>query len=192
MTLATLVSSRDIPELNVILGGCRPVADFPSVGVSTTEQFSISAHDGPHGPSGTIVVNSPLYSINPSVVDVTCIDVDGNEARVGGKFREPLMFLGSQISHFGIVILDNGSPRERRPGRDPPGRVHRSPAPANVFPCNLPPQVVNNLFPLDEGNYVLAEVRVGVGDVVDDSEAAVGVVFAVEVGWWRRDAHVGI
>jgi hypothetical protein len=150
-------SAKGSPYELVAGSGKVTFADFPSVGVSTTEQFSISAHDGTHGPSGTIVVNSPLYSINPSVVDVTCIVVDGNEARVGGKFREPFMFLGSQISHFGIVIRDNGSP-----GNGPPDEIHPvefidRPRPPTFSPCNLPPQVVNNLFPLDEGNYVLAE-----------------------------------
>jgi hypothetical protein len=33
-------------------------------GEFTPEQFDVSAHDGPHGPNGTIVFHSPLSADN--------------------------------------------------------------------------------------------------------------------------------
>jgi hypothetical protein len=124
---------------------------FPQPGVNTTEQFGISAHDGPNGVSGTIVVHSPLYSINPGIVDVTCIVVDGDQTRVGGKFREPFEFLGSRISHFGIIIWDHGPPGAS-PDEVHPVEFLDKPRPPAFTPCNIPPLAS---FPLDSGNYVV-------------------------------------
>ena len=129
---------------------------FPQPGVNTTEQFIVGAFDGPHGPTGTIVVLSPLYSVNPGIVDVTCIVVDGNQAKVGGKFRKPFEFLGSQISHFGIIIQDDGPPGAG-PDEIHPVEFLDKPRPPGFTPCNLPPL---SLFPLDSGDYV---VRPGAG-----------------------------
>jgi hypothetical protein len=157
LALATGSSAQESPHDSVTGSGKVTFADFPAPGISTTEQFSISAHEGPNGPSGTIIIHSPLYSISPNTVDVTCIADDGNEARVGGKFRQPFMFLGSQISHFGIVIQDNGSPGNGALDEIHPVEFLDRPRPPTFSPCNLPPQVVNNLFPLDSGNYVLPQ-----------------------------------
>jgi hypothetical protein len=131
-------------------------AGFPQPGMNTTEQFEVSAHDGPNGPSGTIVVHSPLYSVDPGIVDVSCIVVDGNQARVGGKFREPFDFLGSRISHFGIIIMDNGPPGVSPDEIHPVEFLDRT-RPPEFTPCNMPPL---SLFALDSGNYV---VRPGAG-----------------------------
>jgi hypothetical protein len=124
---------------------------FPAPGVNTTEQFNVSAHDGPNGPSGTIVVHSPLYSVNPGIVDVSCIVVDGHQTRVGGKFRQPFEFLGSRISHFGIIIRDNGAPGAS-PDEIHPVEFLDKTRPPGFTPCDLPPF---SLFPLDSGNYVV-------------------------------------
>jgi hypothetical protein len=127
--------------------------DFPSAGVNAIEQFAVSAHDGPHGPTGTIVVHSPLYSIDPGIVDVTCIVVNGNDAVVGGTFREPFTFLGSRISQFGIMIHDNGSPGAGLPDEIHPVEFVDRPRPPSFSPCNLH---LPTEFPLDSGNYVLS------------------------------------
>jgi len=150
-------SAGGSPYASVTGSGKVTFSDFPTPGVNTTEQFAISAHDGPHGPTGSIVVHSPLYSIDPAVVDVTCILVDGSEARVGGTFQQSFSFLGSQISHFGVVVRDNGSPGDGGPDEIHPVEFIDKPRPPTFSPCNLPPQVVNNLFPIDRGNYVLTE-----------------------------------
>src|SRR4029077_17455837 len=91
------------PWAAVTASGKGAFANFPQPGGNTTEQFNVAAHNGPNGPSGTIVAHSPLYSVDPGIVDVTCVVVDGTQTRVGGKFRQPFEFLGSQISHLGII-----------------------------------------------------------------------------------------
>jgi hypothetical protein len=131
-------------------------ANFPAPGVNTTEQFSVSAHNGPNGPVGKIVVHSTLYSVNPGIVDVTCIVVDGNQTRVGGKFRKPFEFLGDRISHLGIIIQDNGPPGATPDGIHPVEFLDK-PRPPGFTPCDIPSL---SLFPLDSGNYV---VRPGSG-----------------------------
>ena len=85
---------------------------------------------------------------------MTCIVVNGNDAVVGGTFREPFTFLGSRISQVGIMIHDNGSPRSGPARRDPPGRVRSAGRGRPSFsPCNLH---LPTEFPLDSGNYVLS------------------------------------
>jgi len=126
---------------------------FPQPGVNTTEQFEVSAHDGPNGVSGTIVVHSPLYSINPGIVDVTCIVVDGDQTRVGGTFREPFEFLGDRISHLGITIWDHGPPGAM-PDEIHPVEFLDRPRPPTFTPCTRTP-FSSFPFPLDSGNYVV-------------------------------------
>ena len=122
-------------------------------GEFTPEQFDVSAHDGPHGPHGTIVFHSPLSADDPARADVTCLVVDGNMAKVGGFFREPFLYNGELISAFGIIIVDNGSPGSGQPDTVHPvvflERLH--PKPPNR-PCNIdwPPLAV------EQGNYVVS------------------------------------
>ena len=123
--------------------------------MNTTEQFNVTAHNGPNGPSGTIVVHSPLYSVDPGIVDVTCIVVDGNQTRVGGTFRQPFEFLGSRISTSGSSSGTTGRPA--KPRRNPSRGVPRQDTPARVH--TLRPAAAR-MFPLDSGNYV---VRPGAG-----------------------------
>jgi hypothetical protein len=131
--------------------------DFPEAGVDTTEQFEIAAHDGPHGPTGSIVIHSPLYSTVVGHVDVTCISVSGNDAVVGGTFRAPFTFLGTTISHFSIAIHDNGPPAAGgEPDEIHPVEFVAKPRPPGFSPCNLPPNVLRLLFPLDSGNFVVS------------------------------------
>jgi hypothetical protein len=144
------------PWVAVTGSGKVTFADFPQPGVNTTEQFNVAAHNGPNGPSGTIVVHSPLYSVDPGIVDVTCVVVDGNQTRVGGKFRQPFEFPGSQISHLGIIIRDNGPPGTSRDEIHPVEFIDKS-RPPGFTPCDIPPL---SMFPLDSGNYV---VRPGAG-----------------------------
>ena len=144
------------PWVAVTGSGKVTFADFPQPGVNTTEQFNVAAHNGPNGPSGTIVVHSPLYSVDPGIVDVTCVVVDGNQTRVGGKFRKPFEFLGDRISHLGIIIQDNGPPGATADEIHPVEFLDK-PRPPGFTPCDIP---AISLFPLDSGNYV---VRPGSG-----------------------------
>jgi hypothetical protein len=162
LALATPSGARESRFASVTGSGRVTFANFPEVGVSTTEQFAVEAHDGPQGPTGSIVVHSPLYSIAVGKVDVNCIRVDGNVAIVGGTFREPFEFLGARISHFGIVIHDNGAPGSA--DGDQPDEIHPAefidrPRPPTFSPCNLPPNLLALLFPLDTGNFGVSPGR---------------------------------
>jgi hypothetical protein len=128
--------------------------NFPAPGLSTTEHIAISAHDGPNGPRGSIVFQSPLAAIPVATVTVTCLVVSGNEAWVGGTFKEPFAYtvsLGSppaRIVHFGVQLLDHGPPGSRTPDEVHPVVFDDRPRPPTFSPCNfdLP------LFPVDQGN----------------------------------------
>ena len=124
--------------------------NFPEQGVSTTAQFMISGHDGPGGPSGTIIVRSPVYSIEPAIADVMCVVVNGNDAIVGGKFRQPFTFIGLvTISHIGIIVRDNGSPGQGGPDEIHPVEFIDKVRPPTFSPCISQPV----LFPLDEATW---------------------------------------
>ena len=138
---------------NSVTGSGKLMVPYPP-GEFTPEQFDVSAHDGPHGPHGTIVFHSPLSADNPARADVTCLVVDGNMAKIGGFFREPFLYNGELISAFGIIIVDNGSPGSGQPDTVHPvvflERLH--PKPPNR-PCNIdwPPLAV------EQGNYVVSD-----------------------------------
>lgn len=113
-------------------------------------QFTLSAHDGPQGPSGTFTVHDP--DIGTFTVDVQCIQVIGNRAVVAGPLRRPVEESGITFLYAKLDVEDNGEPSGSTPDRADPvllfpssfERVCSGTAPLSTF-----------LFPLDQGNVVV-------------------------------------
>jgi hypothetical protein len=137
--------------------------NFPALGLSTTEQLVVSAHDGPNGPTGSIVFRSPLSAVPVATADVTCLVVIGSDAWVGGTFTEPFVYGGqsgfpaSTLTHIGVQLRDNGSPGNGVPDAVHPVVFPDRPRPPTFSPCNLD----QPLFPVDQGNLVVYEAATG-------------------------------
>jgi len=125
------------------------IPNYPTAGATTTEQFAVSGHNGPNGPSGVIVMHSPLIPEGVAIADVTCVEIVGNRAVVGGSFRQPFTYLGETINQFAMIIEDNG------PGNDliHPVVFRAIPRPPGFQPCGIQ----QPLLPIDTGNYVISD-----------------------------------
>ena len=71
-------------------------ANFPQPGVNTTEQFNVAAHNGPNGPSGTIVVHSPLYSVDPESSTLPALSSTATRRESAGSSVSPLSSSGAR------------------------------------------------------------------------------------------------
>jgi hypothetical protein len=123
-------------------------SDYPSPGDQTTEETSVYASNGPLGPRGVIWFRSPLSSIPVARANVTCLTVDGGEARVGGRFSRPFTYAGSRMAQFLLVIQDT------TPDLILPVLFRDAPRPPGFSPCgvNLP----SVRFPVEAGgDYVV-------------------------------------
>lgn len=133
--------------------------NFPP-GQSTTEQLVVTAQDGPEGVHGSIEFRSPLDQVGVRKADVTCIRLVGNEALVGGTFRDPFIYGGqpgfpaSRLLYIVVQLRDNGSPGQGAPDEVHPVVFDDRPRQPNFSPCNIPPQV---WYPVDQGNFVVRE-----------------------------------
>jgi hypothetical protein len=131
--------------------------NFPP-GQNTTEQLVVTAQDGPEGLHGSIEFMSPLDQVDVSKADVTCMRVDGNEALVGGTFREPFIYGGqpgfpaSRLLYIVVQLRDNGAPGQSVPDEVHPVVFDDRPRQPNFSPCNIPPQV---WYPVDKGNFAV-------------------------------------
>ena len=126
--------------------------DFPSPGVTTTEQQVVSAHSGPNGenPQGTMILHSPL---GDQRANVTCLVVAGNIAVVGGEITSGFTYLGQRVKYLVYLVQDNGQ------GRDAPdiaaGYIFLDiPRPPGFEPCT-PVLGAPIVYDVVRGNYVV-------------------------------------
>src|SRR6266446_5655389 len=86
------------PQDFVTGSGWVAYTDFPSPGVTTTEQQIVSAHSGPNGesPQGTMILHSPL---GDQRANVTCRVVAGNVAVVGGEITSGFTYQGQRMKY---------------------------------------------------------------------------------------------
>lgn len=138
--------------------------DFPGPGETTIEHSTLSAHSGPNGedPHGSTVFRSP-FADGPQQGEVTCMVVNGRDARVGGEFREPFLYAGLRVRWWEYVIRDHGSPGGGGPSDDQYGDdrdefvgfvfVDR-PRPPEFSPCNT---TTTLSFRVVQGNFVVKD-----------------------------------
>lgn len=93
------------PLASVVGAGTVTFQDWPP-GESTTEQIVVSAVAGPlgQGPRGTIVQHSPLGDVR---ADVTCLDVQGSDAIVGGTIVSGTYY-GGPYAQIAFWVSDGG------------------------------------------------------------------------------------
>jgi hypothetical protein len=137
-----------------------PLTNFPDPGDVTNEQIVVSAKDGPDGPRGSIVFRSPLSAVPVAIADVTCLVVIGNDAWVGGKLRDILVYGGQgsfpelTIAHFSVRIRDNGPPVNGVRDAVHPVVFLDRPRPPTFTPCEIG-DFNNVLFPVSHGDFVV-------------------------------------
>jgi hypothetical protein len=140
------------PQQDAVEGsGKIRVQDFPTPGEVLVEQYIVSAHSGPAGedPDGQITFHSPLVEDGHAKADVTCMNVVGNHAQVGGMFRESITYFGFKIRWIEVIVDDNGSPG---PAGDNMTAVvfFDRPRPPGFSPCNF---VFPTEFQVEQGNF---------------------------------------
>lgn len=141
------------PRTDFVVGaGWVAFTDFPSPGVTTTEQFVVSAHADPDGSNagGSMILHSPF---GDQRAVVTCLFVASDVAVVGGRITSGFTYLGLSVSHLAFLIRDNGEGQgapdaasgyiniTRPPGFDPCANVLGRPIPFDVVRGNF---VVND------------------------------------------------
>jgi hypothetical protein len=146
------VVAAEPPHDSVTGSGWVAFTDFPSAGVTTTEQQIISAHSGPNGEDaeGTMILHSPF---GDQRVNVTCLVVTGNTAIVGGEITSGFIYLGQRMKYLVALIQDNGQ------GRYAPdlasGYIFRDiPRPPGFEPCT-PVAGAPIVYDVVRGNYVV-------------------------------------
>jgi hypothetical protein len=93
------------PPFSFVVGGGTTF--FPEVDFH--EHITVSAHEGPNGPTGHFTIHSNGH---PFVAKVECIRVLGNRALVVGRLHKPLtqQLDGTSVTieHAAVAIEDNG------------------------------------------------------------------------------------
>jgi hypothetical protein len=140
------------PHDSVTGSGWVAYTDFPSPGVTTTEQQIVSARSGPNGehPEGTMILHSEF---GDQRADVTCMVVAGNVAIVGGEITSGFIYQGVRMKHLVFLIQDNGHGHDARDTAS--GYIFRDiPRPPGFEPCTpvLGAPIGNEVV---RGNYVV-------------------------------------
>lgn len=91
------------PKSFAVAGGGQVTADGE-------KHFSISAHDGPNGPSGHVVMSQTSICCGPFTLQghVACVSVSGNRATIGVNIEKGT---GTAVGQTGILLFveDNGN-----------------------------------------------------------------------------------
>lgn len=160
LTLATFVAAAGLAAV-AAQGAGSPYDSAVGAGKGVTVfggdfpfQFTLSAHDGPQGPTGSFTVHDP--DLGNFTADVQCIQVIGNRAVVAGPLREPVEESGFTFLYAKLDVEDNGEPSGATPDRA---------APVLLFPpsfervCSGTAPLSTFLFPLDQGNVVVHDAQ---------------------------------
>jgi hypothetical protein len=114
-------------------------------------QFTLSAHDGPNGPSGHFTIHDP--DLGTFGGDVACMQVVGNRAIAAGPLEQPVEESGFTFVYGAVAVEDNGE------GTDVPDRA----APLLLFPATFARVCAGTEplsflgFPIDQGNVVVTD-----------------------------------
>lgn len=135
-------------QRDVVIGAFRVTfPNYPAPGQSTSEVFAVAASSGPNGqdPKGLLTFASPLLADRIVFANVTCMVVNGKNARVGGMFRKPVTYAGLAFRWFELLVDD------KDPAADTMSAVAYvdAPQPPGFTPCAQSPPTV---FSFDVGN----------------------------------------
>jgi sorbitol-specific phosphotransferase system component IIA len=126
-------------------------AKFMKTNMGQSAQVTLAAHGNPLDASGNVRI-----SFSPDLEGrgtVNCIFVSGNQARLSGPLKEPIVIPNfGTVDHFHITATDNGEPN----GTNPPDEAF-----VVLFRTTTPPvsctQALVPPDPITQGNIVIKD-----------------------------------